>query len=69
MTTITHPISVLRLPEVQSKTGLARSTIYKMMSEGKFPIPIKITSKAVAWPSMEIDDWITLKMDNRKSLH
>lgn len=69
MTTITNPISLLRLDSVKAQTGLARSTIYKMMSEGDFPIPVKITSKAVGWPSNEIDDWITLKMDNRKLLH
>ena len=33
--------------EVERQTGLARSTIYKNMRAGRFPLPIKIGTKAV----------------------
>lgn len=48
----------LRRPGVEEITGLSRSTIYKLMSEGEFPRPIKITGKAVAWPESAIAEWL-----------
>ena len=32
---------MLRRPEVETRTGLSRSTIYAMISEGTFPKPIR----------------------------
>jgi prophage regulatory protein len=50
---------MLRRPEVQEITGLSRSTIYKLMQEGNFPRPVKLTGKAVAWRESVITDWLT----------
>lgn len=50
---------LLRRPEVQEKTGMARSTIYRYMSLGLFPQPVKLGEKAVAWQESEIDRWIS----------
>ena len=49
---------LLRLHQVIETTGLARSTIYKMIALRQFPAPLKLTRKTVAWPSTEIDGWI-----------
>ena len=53
------PDKLLRLPAVMELTGLGRSTIYRMMSEGDFPKPIKLGQRAIAWPADTIRDWIT----------
>lgn len=53
---------LLRRPEVQARTGLARSTIYKLIAAGDFPEPIKLTTKAVAWPQADIDAWINSRI-------
>ena len=51
--------SLLRRKAVEAQTGLARSTIYKLVKSGKFPPPIKLTgSRAVAWSSRAIDLWV-----------
>lgn len=42
---------------------MVRSAIYREMADGDFPKPIKITAKAVAWPSNEIDDWILSRIE------
>ena len=47
----------LRLPSVMRVTGLGRSTIYRLMSEGQFPRPVRLASRAVAWRRSEIDGW------------
>ena len=49
---------VLRRPEVEALTGLSRSTIYAMMSEGTFPTPIRLGKRAVGWPAERIRDWL-----------
>lgn len=48
----------LRRPAVEEATGLKRSAIYDLMSKGKFPRPIKLTGKAVAWPESAIVEWL-----------
>lgn len=50
---------LIRLPEVQHRVGLGRSTIYRWMAEGRFPKPVQLGGYAVAWAEEEIDTWIS----------
>lgn len=51
--------TVLKLPAVQEKTQLSRSSIYRMEAEGKFPKRIHLgDGHAVAWYLDEIDQWL-----------
>ena len=45
---------ILRLPQVVEATGETRSTIYKQISEGEFPKPVKLGAKSVGWVEDEI---------------
>ncbi|MGM3181497.1 AlpA family transcriptional regulator [Dickeya oryzae] len=56
---------LLRLRQVEEKTGLKRSQIYLYMKYGTFPASIKIGPASVAWLESEIDEWINLKLANR----
>ncbi|HHH1032297.1 TPA: AlpA family transcriptional regulator [Yersinia enterocolitica] len=56
---------LLRLKQVEVKTGLKRSQIYLYMKDGTFPSSIKIGPASVAWLESEIDEWINLKLSNR----
>jgi prophage regulatory protein len=56
---------LLRLKQVEDKTGLKRSQIYLYMKIGDFPRSIKIGPASVAWLESEIDEWINLKLTNR----
>lgn len=49
---------VIRLPEVMEKTGLGRTTLYKLSTEGRFPESISLGGKAMGWIEAEIDKWI-----------
>ncbi|MDP3833268.1 MAG: AlpA family phage regulatory protein [Hydrogenophaga sp.] len=42
---------------VMKITGLGRSTIYRLVACQKFPSPVRLTSRAVAWRSTDIDAW------------
>lgn len=48
----------LRRPAVEKITGLSRSTIYDLIAKGDFPRPVKLTTKAVAWPESAISKWL-----------
>ena len=48
----------LRRQAVEDLTGLSRSTIYRLMSIGEFPRPVRLTEKAVAWPESVIAKWL-----------
>jgi prophage regulatory protein len=49
---------LIKLKEVMDCTGLARSTIYKFISESSFPKPVPLGERAVAWLESEVQDWI-----------
>ena len=53
---------LIRLPEVMSRVGLGRSTIYRWMSEGKFPKPVQLGGHAVAWVEEEVEVWISAQL-------
>ena len=69
MTTIdTTRTALLRRKQVEAQTGLARSTLYKLIGEGNFPAPVRITGKAVAWPSNLVDAWIASRVSTAKTV-
>lgn len=49
---------LLRLPDVEARTGLKKSAIYAGMKAGNFPKCLKLGPRTSAWPSSEIDAWI-----------
>jgi prophage regulatory protein len=56
---------LIKLKDVTSLTGLARSTIYKYISEERFPKPVSLGERNVAWVEEEIQDWILEKVAER----
>ena len=59
---------ILKLPLVQSKTGLSRSTIYARLSTGDFPPPIKLGVRSIGWIEADIDEWITSRVEATSQL-
>ena len=47
----------LRMPMVVRITGLGRSTIYRLIAEKKFPGPVRVGDRAVAWRQADLDRW------------
>ena len=41
--------------------GIGRSTIYRRMRAGKFPLPRRIGGRAVRWSESEIERWLALR--------
>ena len=57
---------LLRLKQVEDKTGLKRSQIYAYMKLKQFPASVKIGPASVAWLEKEIDDWVEEKLARRE---
>ena len=49
---------ILRLPEVLSRTGLSRSSIYLRMSRNKFPKSISLGGRSVGWVEEQVEQWL-----------
>lgn len=56
---------IIRLSEVLSNTGLARSTVYKYVADGSFPKPVSLGDRAVGWVESEVQDWILARITQR----
>ena len=47
----------LRMRAVTRMTGLGRSTIYRLVAQHKFPSPVKLANRAIAWRRADLDKW------------
>ncbi|WP_071926067.1 helix-turn-helix transcriptional regulator [Serratia fonticola] len=56
------PKSFIRLPEAMTRTGYSRSGLYKLISQGRFPKPVKIGTRAIAFIESEVDEWISQRI-------
>ncbi|GHU31440.1 transcriptional regulator [Betaproteobacteria bacterium] len=56
---------ILRRPDVEAKTGFKRAHIYNLMKEGRFPKALRLGIRAVGWDSLEIDQWIAERLNER----
>ncbi len=53
---------LVRLPEVEHKTGLKKSSIYAGMKAGTFPRGVALTRGCRAWPESHVDGWINQRI-------
>ena len=59
-----RPERILRLPEVEQRTGRKRSAIY---ADPDFPAPVPIGPRAVGWLESEIDSWLQRCIAERRN--
>ena len=48
----------LRRKQVETRTGLSRSTIYQYIKDGAFPKPEPLGPRAVGWLESDVSEWI-----------
>ena len=48
----------LKLKEVVGLVSLSSATIYRMISSGEFPRPVRIGVRATGWRSDEVEEWL-----------
>jgi prophage regulatory protein len=48
----------IRFKELRKRVPLGRTTIWRMMQEGRFPQSRRIGKAATAWLESEVEEWI-----------
>ena len=76
--TIIRQKRFIRLPEVLTRTGYGRTSIYRKMDDGSFPKSLKLggapkdpnefDSRAIAWIEEEVDQWIESRIQDRVTI-
>jgi prophage regulatory protein len=56
------PKQLVKRKKVEELTSLSKSSIYRLMSDGIFPKPIRLGSKSVAWIEADIMNWINARI-------
>jgi len=51
---VLHPQAVLRIEQLQQLIPLPTATLYKEIEEGRFPKPVRISARTVAWRTSDI---------------
>jgi len=59
---------ILRLPAVIERTGLSRTTIYRLTEHG-FPKPIKLGPNSIGFLASDIDAWIMARKIESMQVH
>ena len=44
--------------EVERRTGLSRSTLYRKMRDGSFPVPLTVSERVVRWRDRDIRAYV-----------
>ena len=66
---------ILRRKQVESRTGLSRSTIYAKLRRNPkrpsdydptFPKPISVGAKAVGWIEAEVEAWLVAQINKSR---
>ncbi len=68
-------LTILRRKQVESRTGLSRSSIYARLRHNPkrpvdydptFPKPVSVGAKAVGWIEAEIEAWIAAQIQKSR---
>jgi prophage regulatory protein len=61
-------IRLYRLRELSARIGLGRSAIYQAIKDGRFPQPIRVGARAVAWRHQDIEAWLQSRATEREAV-
>lgn len=59
-------LQILRLPDVEIRTGLKRSRLYELEASKRFPTRVKLSERAVGWYAHEVDAWLSGRVRARR---
>ncbi|MCX7132719.1 AlpA family transcriptional regulator [Aeromonas sp.] len=54
--------SFIRMSEAIRRTGYGKAWIYRLIKENRFPKPVKIGSRSIAFLESEVDEWINQRI-------
>lgn len=61
------PSALIKRPTVERITTLSKSRIYELIQQGKFPKPVALGAMSVAWPAIEVHEWVAARIAERNA--
>lgn len=61
--TIPSEHCILRISEVERRTGYKRCYIYRLIRAGQFPDRSRIGIRSVGWDSVAVDQWVKERLN------
>lgn len=59
--------ALLRRKAVEQITALSKSRIYELMQRGQFPKSVTLGAMSVAWPAIEVHEWVAARIAERNA--
>ena len=59
---------LLRLSGVLDAVGIKKSCLYEWVRLGKFPAPVRLGVRSVAWRQSDVDAWIEARESAREEV-
>lgn len=56
-------LRILRMRELQERTGVSKSFIYQLIGQDRFPKSVRLGERSVGWFEHEINDWLANRAD------
>lgn len=57
------PEALLRIADVQARTGISRSQLFELTRRGEFPKPIPLVGRTRAWVESDVSAWIAARIE------
>lgn len=60
-----NPQQILFITDIEKIIGRGRLTLRRWWMDGKFPVPVKLNGRTLAWHKDVIDEWINRNMKDK----
>jgi prophage regulatory protein len=50
--------ALLRIDQVMALVGRRRTSLWRMCKLGRFPKPVQLSVRSVAWRASEVEEWL-----------
>jgi prophage regulatory protein len=57
--------TIIRLADLPNYCGLHRTQIASLVAAGKFPKPVKLSERRIAWIAEEVAEWQAARVADR----
>jgi len=58
-------LKIIKLPKVMEMTTFCRTTIYRLIKQGKFPKQVKLAKRSSGWLEYEVIQYLEVKINSR----
>lgn len=62
---MTTPLTLLRPEQAAERIGVSRRTLFSMLKDGRFVVPVRLGTRTVRFASSDVDAWIAARMAER----